>query len=261
MTAQIKHVAISSGNNKLLIDFYASVFGMTHDRNNVVTDGYVGMNVNGRGRGRQEGIDHFGIEVDDVEAVMARSRELYPQINFLTRPSNRPFAGIGTHDPAGNIFDLSASGRENRVGFYADGADEWHGRHIDHFGLRALHPEQLATFYHDVYGLEANKAADGSFAITDGRVTLLIAPWNILDYTGTGIERPAIDHIGFKVESLDAFKRDLDQLMESRPELFPPQPNRDHEGDRRVEILAGCARGELQLCDPDGIMLDVTEKR
>src|SRR5204862_3244597 len=97
MTANIKHVAISSGNHELLCDFYASLFGMKHDRGMVVTDGYVGMNVNRRGRGRQAGIDHFGLEVDDVEAIIARSKAKYPQINFLKRPDNRPFAGLGTH--------------------------------------------------------------------------------------------------------------------------------------------------------------------
>src|SRR5687767_9269826 len=124
MAAQIKHLAISSANHELLRDFYRSVFGMTHeDRSMVVTDGYVGMNVNPRGKGRQAGIDHFGIEVEDVDAIMARCREAFPKINFLKRPSNRPFAGIGTHDPAGNVFDLSQAGMENRRGIYAEAID------------------------------------------------------------------------------------------------------------------------------------------
>jgi hypothetical protein len=112
MTAKIKHVAICSSNSPLLLDFYASLFRMERDAGQVVTDGYVGMNVNPRGRGRQAGIDHFGLEVDDVEGIMARCRAAYPRLNFLKRPSNRPFAGISTHDPAGNVFDLSQTGME-----------------------------------------------------------------------------------------------------------------------------------------------------
>jgi hypothetical protein len=34
-------------------------------------------------------------------------------------------------------------------------------------------------------------------------------PWKISDFAGSGIERPALDHIGFKVESLSAFKADV----------------------------------------------------
>src|SRR5207249_6114739 len=123
-------------------------------------------------------------------------------------------------------------------------------RHIGHFQLRALKPAILAEFYQEIYGLqlEPQKADDPSFALTDGRVTLVVAPWNILDYAGTGVERPAIDHLGFEVESLDAFKRDLDQLMESRPDLFPSQPKDLTEGARTIEILAeSCHRGELHL--------------
>jgi predicted enzyme related to lactoylglutathione lyase len=261
MTARIKHVAISSSNYETMSEFYQALFKMKHDRSMVVTDGYVGMNVNRRGRGRQAGIDHFGIEVDDVDAVMARSKEKYPQINFLKRPSNRPFAGIGTHDPAGNIFDLSQSGMENRKGFYADGAEDWHPRHIDHFELRAVNPAQLADFYRDVYELQTSEGPDGKFTITDGRVSLVVAQWDIRDYADTGIERPAIEHIGFVVESMEAFKRDLDDLMESRPEWFPSSPKDGTEGARRMEMLATCARGELQLCDPDGVLLDVAEAR
>ncbi len=259
MTAKIKHVAISSGNAGLLLDFYQSLFGMQPDRQQVVTDGYIGMNVNPRGRGRQAGIDHFGLEVDDVEGLMARSKEKYPEINFLKRPSNRPFAGIGTHDPAGNVFDLSQAGMENRQGFYADATEDWLPRHISHFELRAMHPAQLAEFYHEVYGFTADQCDDGTFAVSDGRVTLVIAPWNIQDYVGTGIERPAIEHLGFAVESLHTFKTDLDQLMESRPELFPTTTKASTEGEIRMQLLATCSHGEFQLCDPDGVLLDVAE--
>jgi len=261
MSARIKHVAICSGNSELLLDFYASLFGMHRDRSVVVSDGYVGMNVNPRGKGRQAGIDHFGLEVDDVDAIIARCTERYPKINFLKRPSNRPFAGISTHDPAGNVFDLSQAGMENRRGLYTAEDLERTPRHLSHFQLRAVDPTLLSEFYQEVYGLERvpNADDDETFALTDGLVTLVIAPWNILDYAGTGVERPAIDHLGFAVDNLDAFKSDLDELMESRPELFPVFSKSDSEGARRMEVLAGCHRGELRLNDPDGVLLDVSQ--
>ena len=44
------------------------------------------------------------IEVEDVETVYDRLRKSYPTVKWLKRPSNRPFAGISTHDPDGNVF-------------------------------------------------------------------------------------------------------------------------------------------------------------
>jgi hypothetical protein len=124
-----------------------------------------------------------------------------------------------------------------------------------------VNPSQLAEFYHEVYGLEASKGADGKFSLSDGMVTLVVAQWDIRDYADTGIERPAIEHLGFVVESMNQFRRDLDDLMESRPEWFPTSAKDSTEGARRMEMLATCARGELQLCDPDGVLLDVAEAR
>lgn len=59
------------------------------------------------------------------------------------------------------------------------------------------------------------------------------------------------------MEDLDAFKQELDQLMETRPELFPEFSKAETEGARRFELLAECSRGELQLNDPDGVLIDV----
>lgn len=64
------------------------------------------------------------------------------------------------------------------------------------------------------YGLFSLPPSDPNFYVTDGRVTLVIAPWDITDYSGAGIERPGLEHIGFKVESVDAVKKDLMALQE-----------------------------------------------
>src|SRR6266849_3792392 len=61
----------------------------------------------------------------------------------------------------------------------------------------------------DHFGLQAVKGKHGNFHLTDGHVTLVLMPWRITDYEGTGIVRPGPDHLGFEVESLDAFKKRL----------------------------------------------------
>ncbi len=267
MFAKIKHLAIVSGNHELEGEFYASLFGMkTAPRSRpagavVVGDGYLGLNINPRAPGRQAGLDHFGFEVEDVERVFARLHESYPSIQVLKRPGNRPFAGISTHDPAGNVFDLSQQGMENRRGVYVD-KEEGHVRYVKHFTLRAVNPALLAKFYREVFELvDLEKPADDPNSyLSDGRVTLAIQPWKITDFDGTGIERPALDHIGFKVESVGAFKKDRAALVEKNPAFAPQSGQMPPEREARLKLFQKCRFGDFQLSDPDGVLIDVSER-
>ena len=176
MFAKLKHVAIVSDRFTLLGKFYESLFGMRSSKPSsdeprgaaVVGDGYVGLNINSRAPGRQSGLDHFGFEVEDVETVYARLHAKYPKIKVLHRPGGRSFAGISTHDPAGNVFDLS-KGAGKRRGVYEEG--EWQQeRHLNHLALRAVSSEVLAEFYVEVFELAAleKPAEDPNFYLTDG---------------------------------------------------------------------------------------------
>ena len=113
MFSKINHVAVVSENYAQLAQFYIAAFGMrTSDKARpgravTVGDGYVGLNINPRRAGRSAGLDHFGVQVEDCETVFSRMWAKYPTVKWLKRPSNRPFAGITTHDPDGNVFDLS----------------------------------------------------------------------------------------------------------------------------------------------------------
>jgi catechol 2,3-dioxygenase-like lactoylglutathione lyase family enzyme len=265
MFAQMRHMAIVTSNANHEGDFYRDVFGMRRSSLQraggavVVGDGYVGLNLNPRAPGRQAGFDHFGFEVQDVELVFSRLKEKYPKVQVLRRPSNRPFAGISTHDPAGNVFDLSQLGMENRRDIYTDKAEE-RKRHISHFALRCVEPDRVAEFYRAVFELtELEKPAnDSNHYLSDGRVTLAIFPWQITDFEGSGIERPALDHIGFKVESMAAFKAD----MEKYASTYAPRddrPEKNPEREVRQKLLAKCCFGQFQMADPDGVLIDVSE--
>lgn len=266
MFAKIKHVAIVSANYPLLGKFYESVFKMrTSERSRpesavTVGDGYIGLNINPRRAGRQEGVDHFGFEVEDVETVLSRFGEKYPSIQVLRRPSNRPFAGISTHDLAGNVFDLSQKGMDNRTDVYAD-ADWQQGRTISHLALRAVKAEALAQFYMDVFELRPTEkpADDKNFYLSDGRVTLMIMPWKITDFDRTGIERPALDHLGFKVENLESLKSELTSLTEKNHHLRPSPVGGGPEGKARLDLFKKCPLGKFHMADPDGVLIDVCE--
>jgi len=267
MFAKINHVAMMSSNYAMLGKFYEVLFGMKTSPNTrpqsaiTVGDGYVGLNINPRRPGRPGGLDHFGVQVEDVETVFERMEKKYPTVKWLKRPGNRPFAGITTHDPDGNIFDLSQTGMENRADVYADG--EWRqDRTISHFAVRTMNPEKCAEFYSEVLELNlANREeGDENYYLTDGRMTVVLAPWDITRYANTGISRSGPDHIGFKVESIDAFKESCQAMIERNQNLTPPGVGIGPEGRARLEMFKECAPYARHfLSDLDNVLLAVGE--
>jgi predicted enzyme related to lactoylglutathione lyase len=273
MPAKIRHLAIVSDDCARIGQFYESVFGMKRSvprkineprgpdqRAVTVGDGHLGLNINPRKPGRVAGLDHFGIEVEDLEAACGRIQEKWPKIRFLKRPP-RSFAGVSTHDPAGNVFDLCQPGIENRVGVYAD--DGWkQERYVHHFMLRVLDPEAIAGFYLDLFDLKAQEkpAGDPNFYLSDGRITLVIAPWDITNYKGSGIERAGLDHVGFAVESLTKTKESIEALKQAQPASAARPVGVGSEGEARLNLLATCPYGQHRLSDPDCIFIDLLER-
>jgi catechol 2,3-dioxygenase-like lactoylglutathione lyase family enzyme len=265
MTAKLRHIALVSDNYALQGKFYEAAFGMRTaadprpERAVTVSDGYVGLNINPRKPGRPAGLDHFGLEVDEVEPIVARLREQHPEVQLVRRPSTRPFAGISTHDPAGNVFDLSQRDMANRTSVYVE-AEQASPRRISHIALRTLHAERLAEFYADVFGLQPTQH-EANFHLSDGRVALVLMPWRIADYEGTGIVRPGPDHFGFEVESLAAVKEKLQELGDNNPHLRPRELA-GREGEARMRLFErGCALGSYRIADVDGVLLDIAERK
>lgn len=269
MKAEIRHVAITSENYAQVGRFYQAVFGLKASENVrparalSLGDGYVGLNVNPRKVGRPAGLDHFGVQVDDVEEVFSRLKNKYPSIEWVERPSVRPFAGISAHDPEGNVFDISAKNIIDRKDVYAEqaSAGRQQARTIDHVGIRSINPEALAKFYSDIFDLAPRNKADGDLNhyVTDGRVTLGFIPWHVADYNGTGVGGPGLEHFGFKVESVEAVKRDVDELSGINYRLAPC-PYAGKEGQAWLNMFQkSCSLGAWHLADPDGVPIDIFE--
>ena len=266
MFSKINHVAIVSDDYAQLAQFYEAVFGMRASAKTrpgsavTVGDGYVGLNINPRRAGRSAGLDHFGIEVEDVETIFDRMRKSYPNVKWLRRPSNRPFAGITTHDPDGNVFDISQKDMKNRTSIYVENDGTANPRHINHVAMRTMRPAEMANFYRDVFELApANKGAeDRNHYLTDGHMTLVIMPWDITDYEGTGIITAGMDHIGFKVEDLAAFKQDVERVAADNPRLAPEPLGTGAEGKKLLELFRrSCPLGQHHMADCDGTLIDV----
>jgi predicted enzyme related to lactoylglutathione lyase len=272
MFGKLNHLAITSDHYTLLGMFYRAIFGLKASGDTAreigaisVGDGYLGMTLIPRRGGRKAGLDHFGIEVQNLDKVRAKVAKKYPDIEIVKRPGNRPFASYSAHDPAGNYFDLSQPGHENRAEVYASHeAAKGTGTQataFSHFALRAREAERLADFYVDVFELEARNAPteEGGYHLTDGRITLSVLPWKISAFNGAGIEQPGMDHIGFRVPSLAAFKAHLDKVARANINLAPKPIDFDSEGAARLALLRKCPHGAFQLADPDGTLIDVEE--
>ena len=274
MLTRIQHFAIVSENFVREAKFYESVFGMKRSkpgsaeeekaiRTNYavsISDGYVGVTVIGRKPGYVPGLHHFGIDVDDIEEAIARIKKNYPDVAVLKRPSNRPFATFGGHDPEGNYFDLTQEGMDNRRDVYAEAQRE-QPRCIHHIKLRVMKPAAIAAFYRDLFDLREEEKAleDPNFYLTDGKVTLIIAPWKMSDFEGAGIDRPGLEHVGFRVESVEAVKKDLAALREADPEMRERMISEPKEGERRLALIASCRHGQRQFSSPDGVFVDISE--
>jgi len=275
MLTRIQHAAIVSENFVREAKFYEAVFGMKRSRPGSaeeekairtnyavsISDGYVGVTVIGRKPGYVPGLHHFGVDVDDVDEAMRRIKKNYPEVSVLKRPSNRPFATYGAHDPEGNYFDLTQEGMSNRRDVYIEQRRE-QPRRIHHLKLRVMNPANIAAFYRDSFDLkEADKALeDPNYYLTDGKVTLIIAPWKMSDFEGAGIDRPGLEHIGFTVEDVAAVKKDLNALREVDSQMNERIVSEPSEGERRLALIASCRHGEHQLSSPDGIFVDLTEQ-
>ena len=117
----------------------------------------------------------------------------------------------------------------------------------------------MAEFYRDVFELAvANKAeGDPNHYLTDGHVTLVIMPWDITDYEGTGIITQGMDHIGFKVEDVEAVKTDVARIAADNPRLAPA-PFTGVEGEALARLFdRSCPLGHHPMADCDGTLIDI----
>jgi predicted enzyme related to lactoylglutathione lyase len=275
MITRIQHFAIVSENFVREAKFFESVLGMKRSkpgseeeqkaiRTNYavsISDGYVGVTMIGRKPGYVPGLHHFGVDVDAVDEAIARIKKKYPQVAVLKRPSNRPFATYGAHDPEGNYFDLTQEGMSNRRDVYVEKQRE-QPRRVHHLKLRVMNAPAVAEFYRDTFDLqEADKALeDPNFYLTDGRMTLIIAPWKMSDFEGAGIDRPGLEHVGFQVESLATVKKELAALRQADPEMRERIVAEPSEGERRTALIAGCRHCKHVTSSPDGVFVDLSDR-
>ncbi len=271
MGVQINHMAMNSAEWPMMGRFYEAMFGFkpssktSRPANGLsIGDGYVGLNINPLRDGYVGGLDHFGMVVDDIEAARERMQRKFAKADIVKRPSTRPFAQYSGHDPDGNVFDL-AEPRSKLSEVYAEQAEKggsMQERYLNKFAIRTPNAEKCAEFYHEVFGLQLANRNDEreGFYLTDGRVTLALLPWSIPIFENMSIKRPGPDHIGVKVESIEAFTEHMRAIAGSNPYLAPMPLGGSKESDARQAFLKRSATGKMQIADPGAVWIDITDE-
>jgi catechol 2,3-dioxygenase-like lactoylglutathione lyase family enzyme len=287
MQSKIRHVAVMCQDAPRIARFYELLFNLTakaqtsdelgvklygapilgskrvvrpYERTIIVSDGNIGFAFLRRPPGYPGGIDHFGIEVDDLDTVFSRMKERYPTVGVVKRPDGRPFASYSSHDPEGHLFDLTQPGEKNLRGVWSE-EQRQQDRYIKHITIRAINPEVMANFYKDVFEFKEEEKAleDPNFYLTDGKVTLVLTPWKIQHYPEAEHRAPGFDHVGFKVESVETFQNDLKTMVDMDPACFSPRaPSVPREQKIVLGLLQSCRYGQYQVADPEGNYVDVS---
>ena len=270
MSTKIRHVAIHTDNHFRMANFYKTLFGMkkitagmTDENGNYdqerghLSDGTIGLALLQRQPGALAGLDHFGFEVEDVQRVKDRLKECYPDVSVAQSQGHVPFAGLRSHDPDGNQFDLSQKGMANvREGYLQEGWEQ--PRRVNHIAIRSARPAYLAEYYQKVFDLQPVEglSCDNSYYVTDGKVTIALRPWDMVKYRGL---MAGLDHFGFKVENLEAAKKDIENLPNTAPGSAARKIAIGRDGETRQTNLQGCKLCKHALADPDGVLLDLTD--
>lgn len=266
MFAKINHLAICSDYYATNARFYQALFGMKASNSQrparamPVGDGQIGLNNIPRRDGRRSGLDHFGVEVESMDAALERIRKFDPSLTYVKRPAVRPNAAFSAHDPDMIIFDLAERDSGKAQDIFAENKGERPPRYIDHIVLRSRNPGRSAEFYSTVFEMTpANDGADGGWRVSDGRVSLVILPWKMDNFIGHDPMPPAIDHFGFRVESVENIKKEMIDLVGVNPQMATKQLGLGEEGKARLDLFRQCPVGQFHLTDIEGVYIDVSE--
>ena len=267
MFAQIKHAAIYTQNPGAMIAFYEKILGMkrittavTEDNRGHISDGLIGLAVLARRPGIPGRPGSFRLRSRRYrDACCKRIREQVSRRRSLQKGlrefRSRFFAA--TIRPARSSISPSAPTRKcARATKKTAGIKP---RQFNHVVIRAAEPRQVAEFYQEVFELfEVKEPPLGdAVCLSDGKVRLLILPTNNNSYISM---RQGLDHIGFKVESIEQTKKDLDSAGEFSARVGAKRYRRRHfrpfhEGGHGRHARSA----STHLADPDGVLLDFSE--
>ncbi len=156
------------------------------------------------------GLNHIGLEVEDLEEVKGRYLRYMPQGTVIPEPGDLQHGELRIHDPDSNPVSLSQKGfgvkKERRL------------PGVRHVVYNTLDTEKMLEFYCEVFGfreVEVSKAyrkegKPGRFA-GDGFINLAI----LAHYSSSPGHQPkfGLNHIGFVVPNAEALLGEMKKAV------------------------------------------------
>jgi catechol 2,3-dioxygenase-like lactoylglutathione lyase family enzyme len=251
---RIRYLAITAREPAALANFYATYFdmwllGQNDDGDIAMTDGFFNLTLlkQRAALGDEDGalgVNHFGIEVDDLGEVERALAQVAPDVGLQSEPGDLFHGEARVRDPNGLPVSLSTKhfGVEHEYRPLPS---------IRHIALSVPNNDAVLDFYSRVFGFSATSTTEKILKQTpplmarmagDGSISLAILPEPaLLDEPPDGHRKPGVNHFGFLVPDIDHLKRRLPVgTVKKRPSNRP--------------------FAEYRVIDPEGNQFDISSK-
>jgi len=255
MESQIRYLAVVSERPQVLADFYCRYFSMRElDRSEngdvAITDGFYNISILTPRKGEPVGISHFGVTVENVDAVAERLAKFAPAAKIRRDEGGLFHGDYLLEDPSGQTVALSTHDFHTPV-------VERTFPCIRHLATCVENNDEVLDFYLNVFGFRESTTSKKIRAqnrvvrwAADGATAMAILPDRTRrDMNERESPKDGLNHFGWLVSDIQRF---LDSLpagcLSERPSSRPMaeyrglDPNRnpfDISQDKGYEIDVG----------------------
>ncbi|HVA22899.1 MAG TPA: VOC family protein [Chloroflexota bacterium] len=234
MDSRIRYLALGSEQPEKLAQFYTTYFGMRElgrsDGGDVaLTDGFYNISIVKPQGGVEPGLNHFGIEIDDIREIEGRLEEFAPHADIQAENGDLFHGEYRVTDPNGLTVSLSTKHFSVPAGSRGLPA-------IRHVALSTPNNDTVLDFYRNVFGFREpttslairEKGLATRFA-ADGATSLAILRYPV----DQDMEEPeggwaarhfkgGVNHFGFLVNDIQNFMAALPEgSVTKRPAVRP----------------------------------------
>ena len=245
MSYRIRYIAGIAEHPDKLAEYYATYYGLRElgrspEGDVSLTDGFYNLTFLKRRpsldeEDEQPGLNHFGIEIDDIREIEARLEEYAPRADIRQEKGDLHHGEFRVYDP--NNIPVSLSLRNFGVA-----SEERQMPNVRHIAMMVPKNQEVADFFCNVFGFRetsSGKKNHGTASpvrfVGDGSTALAIlrdparAVADGVEPEGTNLKW-GVNHFGFLVESLDEMlSRLLGPDTSQRPASRPMAEFRTHD--------------------------------